>query len=620
MSKFIFAQEKKISSEFVVASPLEADLSSGKWLVRKMKEIFGVEFGIVRKGNAAKNQKKVLIGTISESPDLRKLLEKEGIILGLNISLEKMNQGHMRGSKAIFQTKSHFLAKNKIAVAKSSVLRRQFLYAEDLGEQGFFIYKPNENTLILCGGSVRGTFYAVQTLVNHLYLENGNLQVENLHTERFPIFNQPAIPCRGVSTNIGGPDHIGYNQWVKEWEKEGEYDYEGFIDWLAEFKVTHLNIWLFELGFGIAYPSTKFPECVNKYHPNVKKEFIGKMIDYAHQRFMDVSMLIDFPDMFSGILRHHPELGAKQFNPAKLPPGEDWEIYQKTGENPKKHSFRHEFGMVCASNPKVMSFWENYLEEVFTRYPGLDGIVGQFAEGIENICQCENCQRDFLKLQWRYFKRMAEIAQKDRPERKIHNCASSGDGEILRHCDEIRNFVYLDWGTSFSSYDYGRACLRGGWFLFHYFGGKWHECDWKYDSQLLNRFHFEGIMKRTVSFKPCDNEHFAFGEFAWNPELEIEDYADLYVKRIIRKKDKDTSALYSHWIKAQVYNHILAQLDDWKTNKIPFSAKKIDREYPHLLREELAAVSSLLGKIKGENRIVKEIKEEFIKEKWSERL
>ncbi|MBE9572505.1 MAG: hypothetical protein IMF11_17915, partial [Proteobacteria bacterium] len=75
MSKFIFAQEKKISSEFVVASPLEADLSSGKWLVKKMKEIFGVEFGIVRKGNAAKNQKKVLIGTVSESPDLRKLLE-----------------------------------------------------------------------------------------------------------------------------------------------------------------------------------------------------------------------------------------------------------------------------------------------------------------------------------------------------------------------------------------------------------------------------------------------------------------------------------------------------------------------------------------------------------------
>jgi len=238
------------------------------------------------------------------------------------------------------------------------------------------IRKTDRGNLILCGGSAQGTFYAVQTLCNSLYLEDGDLKVGDLHTARFPTFNRPAFQYRGIVTNIGGPDHLSRDQWAREWQKGGEYDYRGFIDWLAEFKIKHLNVWLLELGFGIAYPSKKFPECVNRFHPNVKNEFLGEMIDYAHQKAMEVSILTDFPDMFSGILRHHPELAAKQFRASELPPQEDWEAFQKTGENKNHHSFRNEFGAVCASNPQTMVFWEEYFEEVFSRYPGLDGIMG----------------------------------------------------------------------------------------------------------------------------------------------------------------------------------------------------------------------------------------------------
>ncbi len=597
MSEFIFTQKKKGECVIVVDSPLEADFSSGEWLAKKVREISGAEISMLRRKEEI-SQRKVVIGTLPQSLGAQKALERGNIILG-------SDSPEVR--KLTFDRKSCSLSENQIAVAKSSMLRRNFLYPEDLGEQGFIVYKADEDTLILCGNTPQGTFYAVQTLINHLYLHDGNLRVEDLHTERFPIFNRPAIPYRGVCTNIGGPDHIARDQWVKEWEKEGEYDYKGFIDWLAEFKVTHLNIWLFGLGFGIAYPSKKFPECVNKYHPNVKKEFIGEMIEYAHQKFIDVSTLIDFPDMFSGILRHHPELGAKQFNSSKLPPEEDWEAYQKTGENKNGYDFRGEFGTVCASKPEAMSFWEEYLEEVFSRYPGLDGIMGQFAEGITEICTCNNCQNSFLQLQWQYFKRMAEIVQKDRPERKIYNCASPGDVEILRHREEIKNFIHLDWGNPFPPYGYGRACPRGEWYLFHHSGAKWTEFDWKHNSRLLTRFHFEGTMKRTVSYKPCENDHFAFGEFAWDPELKIEDYAELYIKKVLHKKDKETSVLYSHWIKLRGYKEILECLHEWGENKIPFSAKRIDEDYAYLIKEELTVVSSLLKEIKSKNQIVEEI-------------
>jgi len=165
---------------------------------------------------------------------------------------------------------------------------------------------------------------------------------------------------------------------------------------------------------------------------------------------------------------------------------------------------------------------------------------------------------------------MAEIAQKDRPERKIYNAASPGDVEILRHRGEIGNFVHADWGTPSTPcpYDYGCARPRGECYIPHYSGQNWHEFNWKSVSRLLNRFHVSEIMRRSVAYKTCENDHFAFVEFAWNPELELEDYADMYVTRRLRKKDEDTSALYRHWIEAQGYRYLL-QHTDWRKSKKP---------------------------------------------------
>jgi len=125
----------------------------------------------------------------------------------------------------------------------------------------------------------------------------------------FILFNLPAFAHRGVCTNIGGPDHLSDNAWVKDWGGDGRYDYKAFIDWLAKFKITHLNVWLFELAFGIAFSSKKFPECVNHHHPNVKHEFMTDLIDYAHERHIEVTAFIDFPDMAAGIINGLGSIG-----------------------------------------------------------------------------------------------------------------------------------------------------------------------------------------------------------------------------------------------------------------------------------------------------------------------
>jgi hypothetical protein len=601
MSEFVFTRKKKAECTIVVDSSLESDLSAAELLVKNIEDISGVKLEIQNSGNIGdKKQTKIFLGSLSKSPRILKMLEEQNIIIGLNTP---------EIQKSIKKNKN-----NPLEAIKSGMLRRNYLFPDAIGEQEFIVYKLSDNALILSGGP-RGTLYAVQTLINHMYIDKGNLKVEDFHSEKFPIYNRPAISYRGICTNIGGPDHLSAHQWEKEWEKDGEYDYKGFIDWLVQFKINHIDIWLFELGFGIAYPSEKFPECVNQYHPNVKKEFIGDMIEYAHSKYITVSMFIDFPDMFSGILRHHPELGAKQFDPSQLPPDEEWKEFQKSGTNKHGHYyFRGKFGTVCASKPEVMNFWEAYLEEVFKRYPGLDGITGQFAEYID-VCKCDNCQKNFFKLQWKYFKRMAEVVQTDRPDRKIYNCMSPGDVEIVRHRAEIKNFINLDWGDPILDYQYGRGVMRGEWHLLHHMGEPWFESDWKDYGEYIATAGQEGVMRRTVSFKPQENDHFAFGEFSWNPKLRIEDYADIYVKKCLRKKDVETALLYSCWIKARRYAGIIEKLNKWKEKKTPFSAKAIDKEYPRLLKKEINAISSLLKKSDSKNELFNKIKDAFLEEK-----
>jgi hypothetical protein len=199
---------------------------------------------------------------------------------------------------------------------------------------------------------------------------------------------------------------------------------------------------------------------------------------------------------------------------------------------------------------------------------------------------------------------MADIAQKDRPERLIFNCASRGDAEIQRRGAEIPNFVKWDWALWVWPYEYGLSRPRGEYFLAHQFGRPGYEYDYKVWAQLLRRSGIRGILRRSVQYKPDELGHFAFGELAWNPDMSIEDLAATYVKRTLRTSDALTGELLAHWIKLNGYRRVLRELERWRQEGRAYAAKAIDAEYPGMLASETRAVKDLLPQAKGRNIIV----------------
>lgn len=561
---FAFVQDGKPTCTITTGSANE-DKEMGELLQEKVKEITGINLKIVNWRQESSDEKQVFLGTPYSHPKVRQILRDAEILVD----------------------------------PKDKEIKRQkrLLTPEDIDSQSFIIYKSSDDaSLVLSGRTSQGVYYALTTIINRLCLRDKNLVVADLGTELMPIINEPAFEYRSIATNIGGPDWLGYQQWEKEWG----YDYKGFIDWLAGHKINHLNIWLFNLAFGIAYDSRKFPECVNRHHPNVKREFIKDMIDYAHKRYVKVFFFIDFPDNWTAIIKAHPELAGKNIDVSQIPLGTKWLDYQKRGDIGGE-SFRKK-SWVCASNPKVMQFWEDYWNELLTRYPDVDGIGGQFCEHPNTRCNCDNCQQNFFQLQFEYFTKMTEIGKSKNPDIKVWFYDAWGARDILKNKDKFSNIIYIDWGAGFESFMFGHRLPRSDWYLYHRssneFGG---EFGIKQCAQKFNKRNLKGFQMRVVHYKEVDQVYQALEEFTWNPYLSIEDFAHFYVIKKLRKEDKTLTTLYSSWIKAHAYKEILACAE----SRLPIISLSTKEKYKKALEEELKNISKLapLKQLIGSNKL-----------------
>jgi len=381
-------------------------------------------------------------------------------------------------------------------------------------------------------------------------MEGDRLIVDKLNTRFLPAVNIPAFKYRSVATNIGGPDWLGHNQWAKEWGIQDEYDYRGFIDWLASHKINHLNMWALNLAFGIAYDSPKFPECVNQHHPNVKNEFISDMIEYAHQRHIEVFVFIDFPDNWTAIIKAHPELAGENVDIEALLNTEEekWDIYQKYGEVGGERYRANSW--VCASNPKTMEFWEGYLHELLDIYPGIDGVGGQFEEHHSYRCNCDSCGKSFFHLQWKFFERMSDIAYQKKTNIKLWAYRSWGAKDILKNRDKLpKELIWVDWGGQAQPFIAKKSIPRGDWYLYHRSREQWYEYGQKQCAMVCHQKNLSGFQMRGVQYKELDRMYQSLGEFSWNPYLSVDDYADLYVIKRLRRKDKELACAYAHYIK-----------------------------------------------------------------------
>jgi hypothetical protein len=534
-NSFVFAKDKQTTCIIEVGTKENTeDLYAASLLASAIEDIAHVRPPIALYGQGDNRLNRVLIGTPYTNSGIQTLLSS-GNILGMpeDISVEIAN--------------------------------RQILVPQDLGSQGFIIYLANEadrSSLVVAGNTSQGVLYGAYTLVSRIFLRNSELMVDWLGTRLMPIIHYSPFETRSVFTNLGGPDWLAKpGQWSKEWRtNSGEgYDYQGFIDWAASHKINHLLLMLFDLDFGIAYPSKKFPELVNRYHPNVMHEFVGELIEYAHRRHIKIFFFADFPDNWTSVVRAYPELAGANVDKSKIMDDEAWRNYQQTGYGNKESRF--EASWVCGTKPEVFEIWRNYWQELIDRYPDVDGVGGQPCEHPETRCNCEECSRTFFDQEKKFFNEVFRIGIAKNPNIQPWFYRVWGGYQMLEQTGEANTPIVIDWWARFPLFMTHRYLPRSNWYLFHCMNNEWPEYGFKQMSIAFPKYGIKAYQIRGVKYRETDHLYQAYEEFAWDPDLSVEDYAFLYILKRFRREDTELAEAYAHWIKAIGYAELLADPD-----------------------------------------------------------
>ena len=461
----------------------------------------------------------------------------------------------------------------------------------DLGSQGFVFHMVRGemgNRLILGGHTEQGTLYAAVTAMERLCLEGDRLLIKYIDTILQPRFNVPLFEGRSVATNLGGPDWLGPGQWAKEWRTpDGRYDWKGFVDLLAGHKLNNLSCWIFNLAFGIAYDSPRFPTMVNRHHPNVEQEFMSDLMAYAEKRHVDVWFFLDFPDNWAGVIRARPYFAGRNVDLEQFPTGEAWARYAEGDDQAR--AVRRSVSWVCGSEPGVKEFWRMYLTELVERYPNVRGIGGQFCEHSGTRCTCPICSERFFEIQEEFFEEMVKTVQARNSDIIPWIYDSWGTREIVRCADRYPHFVNVDWGSAEDCLKFysRRQIPRGTWYLQHASGSRWREHLLRIGTRTLAASGVSGYQIRGVSYREQDEMYHAAQEFAWNPALTDEGFARLHIIRRYHRDDEALARLYASWIRLNGRREALGH---------PDAVGWMDRDREQIaLREERMRFEAALG-------------------------
>ncbi|HLH36112.1 MAG TPA: family 20 glycosylhydrolase [Alloacidobacterium sp.] len=586
---FLMASARKPACEIVLPSGAsEMTRHAASRLQSVIAEISGVKVAIVPENRSSASQGRILVGTFAENRVAAQLLREKQLVV--------------------------------FPEDRDKQLSKRTMLPEHLGEQGFVLYAGDYQAapaLAVTAYTPLGVLYAVETLSDRLYLEDDALVAGPLNSMVTPILNLPAFRCRSIATNFGGPEWYAGGQWEKEWAKpDGSgYDWRGFVDWMASHKINNLNVWIFGLPFGIAYDSKRFPELVNRYHPNVKHEFMTELIDYAHSRGIRVFTMINFPDGFTPVIKRYPELAGKNVNLKDIPDGQKWEEYLRLGQGVLDEADTRELinletkcSWVCASEPKTMHFWRSYLEDLFEHYPKLDGIGGQFAEDDYIVCNCDRCRGHHFAIFEKYFSVMVEVARRHNPKIACWVYDSWGTRDIVEHQDRYPNFIDIDWSGLMAGLSRREYLPRSKWYLFHREASRFPDFAYKYGASILNERGQEGMEIRVVAYKSWDNAVQAFEEFGWNPRLTIEEYAELYIQKVYRRRDPQLAKLYESWLKFPGYLEMVSGREGDNGTYYQDPTAEEDRA---LAAKAKATLAQLLDQIPDHSDLVELIRRQF---------
>ncbi|MDD5483183.1 MAG: hypothetical protein PHP98_05980 [Kiritimatiellae bacterium] len=485
---------------------------------------------------------------------------------------------------------------------KMAVLSALTLFPSDMGEQGFLVYGAQYNgksALIITANAEQGLSYAVETIKNRIYEDNGTWQIFGIGTRFLPVLNRPAFKHRSIAAFLSGPCYI----YPGQWEKEFKGGYKEFIDWMSGHKLNHLLDWSFTLDAGIGFKSARHPELVNELHPNVRNEYMPDMLAYAQKKHVKTWLFFKVPfrdyamDKSCAESRSHQiDLETKLMDQVIIP----------CVKTPCFDPDKMDGGMirwVCLSNADTKKFWEEYIREIVSRYPLLDGIGCEMGEHMDHYCQCPKCKGRELELGYEYFKIMADTARKIKPDMKLWFYRAAGAELIAKRRGEFGDITMIGWGYT-ELWNLRRSAPREDWFLCH--TGADEEILEEYLRKAINslsRNAIAGVQIRGLKYEEWRHRLRAYEEFAWNPDMTLEDFALLNIIREDRKIDPAAVQIYLNWMRYLDADNTLK----FKVRRLP--AEWLDTEnIAEILEKAKSALEDLFKDYYGNSKIIEKIK------------
>jgi hypothetical protein len=204
----------------------------------------------------------------------------------------------------------------------------------------------------------------------------------------FPESAEP-IQLRGYYFTFCRMPTLGYPEWTSIVDDMAADGANVFILWVAG-----------------GFRSHKFPITwrYNQDHKNVRSDFVGRLINYAHSK--QIKVLLGFtPFSYDGVNQYtleHPELKA----------------VQKNGHLASLSGI-HCWGYALnPSRPEAQKFMLDYVREMFFDfYPKADGFLIESSDYA--ICYCRQCSGHFYEREYQFVKAISEEVWRAKPDATI---------------------------------------------------------------------------------------------------------------------------------------------------------------------------------------------------------
>lgn len=180
----------------------------------------------------------------------------------------------------------------------------------------------------------------------------------------------------------------------------GLFAWKAAIDCFATDGINSLVLWM-----AGGFASKKFPiTCkYNAEHANVRENFAGELIDYAHEK--GIRVLLGFtPFGYDGVNQYsidRPDLRAKK----------------KDGSSTDKFGIHCWGWNLCPSQADSQKFMLEYAHEMVDFHPRADGVLIESSDYA--ICHCKDCEGHFYEREFDFVEKVSAALWKSHPNAMI---------------------------------------------------------------------------------------------------------------------------------------------------------------------------------------------------------